>query len=111
VISSQEELLLPVLQVFADGKEHSLPEIRSLMVARFHVTEVELAQKQKHGKSAFDNYLDLAVANLQGAPHRGVQAIRKVESDQKVYKVTDAGLAILKTSRSALTLKDLARNL
>jgi restriction system protein len=105
-IPTVDELRLPILLLFADGIEHSIEEIRERMKVQFKIASNELLQKHENGKSIFGNNVDLAFANLQGAPHRGPKAIDKV--NEGVYKITDYGIAILKRKPSSLTIKDLS---
>jgi hypothetical protein len=108
-IPDQESLLLPVLSVFADNAEHHNEEIRQLMILRFAVQPAELLQKHPDGNSVFNVKVALALANLQGAPHRGPKNIRKTKQlgDTKFYKITERGKAILSRNPSGLTLRDL----
>jgi len=108
-IPDQESLLLPVLTVFADDAEHHNEEIRELMIRRFSVQPAELLQKHPDGNSIFNVKIALALANLQGAPHKGPQAIRKTRQlrEAKFYKITEYGKAILSRNPSGLTLHDL----
>jgi len=108
-IPDQESLLLPVLTVFADDAEHHNEEIRELMIRRFAVQPDELLQKHPDGNSIFNVKVALALANLQGAPHKGPHAICKTKQlgNTKFYKITEYGKAILSRNRSGLTLRDL----
>jgi hypothetical protein len=69
------------------------------------VTADELMQEHPKGNSVFNVNIALALANLQGAPHRGSKAINKINKD--VYGITEYGKDILKRNPSDLTLKDL----
>jgi restriction system protein len=104
-IPDSQALLLPVLRVLADGHEHSSEEIRDRVRVQFDIAPHELLSKNKNGKTVFHSNIDLALANLQGAPHRGSKAIEKITNE--VYRITEHGQAILKRNPSALTVKDL----
>jgi len=104
-LPNSQSLLLPVLRIFADGAEHSIEEIRKRMATEFKVTADELLQKHPKGNPVFSVNVALALANLQGAPHRGSKAITRVKRD--VYRITEYGKDILKRNRSDLTIKDL----
>lgn len=104
-IPDSQTLLLPVLQVVADGLEHSSEEIRERVRVQFDIAPHELLVKNRKGKTVFHSNVDLALANLQGAPHRRSNAIEKVRKE--VYKITEYGKVILKRNPSGLTIKDL----
>lgn len=100
-----QTLLLPVLRVLADGLEHSSEEIRKRVRVQFDIAPHELLAKNKKGKTIFHCNVDLALANLQGAPHGRSKAIEKVRKE--IYRITEHGKAILNRNPSALTIKDL----
>jgi len=104
-IPDAQSLRLPVLRVFADNGEHSIQEIRERMRIEFNVSTEELSQKHPTGNSVFHVNIALALANLQGAPHRGSKAITKIKRD--VYRITPYGNDILKRNPSELSLSDL----
>jgi restriction system protein len=104
-IPVSQTLLLPILRVLADGLDHSSEEIRERVRVQFDIAPHELLAKNKKGKTVFHSNVDLALANLQGVPHRGSKAIEKVRKE--VYKITEYGKSILKRNPSALTIKDL----
>ncbi len=100
-----DTLRAAVLRVFGDGAQHSPDEIRELMKVQFKITPQELLQKHANGNSVFHNNVALALANLQGAPHRGSKAITKVK--RNIYIITEYGKDILKRNPSTLSIKDL----
>jgi restriction system protein len=100
-----QALLLPELRVLADGVEHSSQEIRDGVRVQFDIAPHELVVRNKKGKTVFDSNVDLALANLQGAPHGRTKAIEKIR--EGVYKITEYGKAILSRNPSDLTIKDL----
>src|ERR1700730_3780671 len=73
-----QTLLLPILRLFADDREHSIEEIRERMRVQFSVAPDELLQKHPNGNPVFHVNVALALANLQGAPHGGSRAIDRV---------------------------------
>lgn len=104
-IPHSQTLFLPVLRVLADGLEHSSEEIRERVRVQFDIAPHELLAKNKKGKTVFHSNVDLALANLQGAPHGRSKAIENVRKE--VYRITEHGKAILERNPSALTIKDL----
>jgi restriction system protein len=108
-IPDSQTLLLPVLRVFADDAKHSNEEIWERMRAHFRILPDELLQKHPMGNSVFHVNVALALANLQGAPHRGSKAIEKIKSNgkTKIYRITEYGKTILNRNPSSLTIKDL----
>jgi restriction endonuclease Mrr len=104
-IPESEVLLLPFLRVLGDGAEHKSVEIRERVKAQFDVAPRELLQKTRKGIPVFHNRVELALANLQGAPHGHSRSINKVRKE--VYKITEHGMAILKRNPTTLTITDL----
>lgn len=100
-----DTLRAAVLRVFADGLEHSREEVQDRMRVQFEVSQNEPLEKNKGGTPIFHNHVAIALANLQGAPHRGPQYIEKVGNE--VYRITGRGKDILKRNPSTLTIKDL----
>jgi restriction system protein len=100
-----EALLLPILRLLGDGLKHSSGEIHERLRGQFEMTPQELRTKNKKGKTMFDNNVDLALANLQGAPHGRTKAIEKVEKG--VYRITERGKVHLKANLTSLTVRDL----
>jgi restriction system protein len=106
-IPDSQTLLLPVLRVVADDREHSSEEIRERVKAQFDIVPHELLQKLKNGTPVFHNRVAWALAhlNMRRGPLGHSQAVEKVRKE--VYKITEYGKAILKSNPSALTIKDL----
>jgi hypothetical protein len=104
-LPDSKTLLLPVLRAFADGAEHTSEEIQERMKVQFEIAPHELLPKQNDRISVFHNNVALALANLQGAPHRGSKCMEKV--GEKRYKIAEHGKTILKRNPSSLTIKDL----
>lgn len=94
-----------VLRAFADELEHTSEEIRERVRVQFEIAPHELLQEHNGRISVFHNKVALALANLQGAPHRGSKCIEQVGA--KGYKITEHGKTILKRNPSSLTIKDL----
>jgi restriction system protein len=104
-IPDYQTLLLPILRLLADDAEHSSEKIREVLAAQFNVAPHELIQKNQKGKTVFGNNVDLALANLQGAPHGRSKCIDRIRKG--VYRINERGKAILKRNPLTLTVKDL----
>jgi hypothetical protein len=98
-------MALAVLQLLADDLEHSSQEIQERLRVDFYIAPHELIQRHQNGTTIFHNNVALALANLQGAPHRGPKAIEKARRD--VYRIKEYGKALLKRDPSKLTIRDL----
>ena len=92
-IPDREKLNSAILQLLADKAEHSSQEIRERVKVQFNIVPNEDSTKLKNGKTPFHNEVDLALANLQGAPRGGPKLIEKVRKE--VYRITDLGKTIL----------------
>ena len=99
-IPDYQTMLLPVLQVVADGADHPVNEMRDRVAGRFKLTRAELAKKQKSGTTVFVNYVAWALAQLNMA-----QTIRLEK--RGVYRISERGISILKGKPLSLTLRDL----
>jgi restriction system protein len=106
-IPDSQTLLLPVLRVVADDREHSSEEIRERVRTQFNIAHHELLQKLKNGTPVFHNRVAWALAhlNMRRGPLGHSEAVEKVR--KAVYKITEYGKAILRRNPSALTIKDL----
>jgi hypothetical protein len=98
-IPKSGELRFPVLQVLADGVEHSSEEIMDRFQIQFNLTPADLSQKHKRGNSVRQNNIDLALANQQGAPRAYAPFtdppyIEKIRVG--VYRINERGKEILK---------------
>jgi len=101
-------MALAVLQLLANDLERSPKEIQERLKIQFHFAPSELIQKHESGTTVFHNNVALALANLQGAPHRGPKAIEKVKKHKEdVYRITEYGKSLLKRNPSDLTIRDL----
>jgi hypothetical protein len=73
------------------------------MKVQFEIAPHELLPKDNDRISVLHNNVALALANLQGAPHRGSKCMEKV--GEKRYKIAEHGKTILKWNPSSLTIK------
>jgi restriction system protein len=81
--------MLPVLLVLEDGEEHRAPILRERIAAQFQLTPTDRAEMlPSRRQSVFDNRVGWAKTYLDKAGL--VATVRR-----GVYKITDAGLALL----------------
>jgi restriction system protein len=104
-IPDSDTLLLPVLRIFSDDKEHSAEEVRGFMVKHFEISADQLLQKTARGTPIFHNRVALALANLQGAPHGGRKLIAPTR--RGFYRITEQGKALLNRNPSSLSRGDI----
>src|SRR4051812_26250217 len=74
------ELMLPVLELHADGQAHRGPELEEALVARFGIDEAERQEKNRSGNRIIVNRIawaqvDLSQAGLLARPERGLTQI------------------------------------
>jgi restriction system protein len=86
-IPDYQSLMAPALSVLADGSEHSLAELRTVVAGRLALTEDDLREKIPSGTPLFANRLHWAVtymyqAGLLSRPKRGV--VRITDRGRKV---------------------------
>lgn len=93
-IPEREKLKLAILRLLGDDGEHSSARIREHLRAHFNIAPHEDSYKLENGKTPFENEVDLALANLQGAPSSGPKLIEKVK--KKVYRISGSGKVYLK---------------
>ncbi len=94
-----QSFFLPLLQVAADGKEHSLREAREKIAAMFKLTEEDLSEPLPSGtQSRFDNRVAWAKSYL-------VQA-RALESPRRgCFRITDRGRRLLAQGYDRIDVK------
>jgi len=98
-----QTLMLPLLQLASDGKEHSIAEARESLAAQFHLTEQERAELLPSGRQArFDNRVAWAKSFLQQAgvltaPRRGH------------FQISDRGRQLLQENPPQINIKALER--
>ena len=89
-VPDYQSLMAPVLGALADGGDHSLAELRTILAERLGLTEEDLQAKIPSGTPLFANRLHWAVtymrqAGLLSRPKRGVVRItgrgRKVAAE------------------------------
>ena len=92
-IRESKKIRLSILQLLADGAELSSQEIRERLRVQFKIAPHEDRRILENGKTAFNDEVDRALANLQGAP-RGSKRIEKV--GEQVYRINEIGKDYLK---------------
>jgi restriction system protein len=92
-----QTLMLPLLKIAADQKEHSQREVRDLLAENFRLTETDKKEMLPSGKQArFDNRVAWARAYLKRAD--------LIENTGRgIFRITPQGLDLL---RSSLATKD-----
>jgi restriction system protein len=98
-----QTLMLPVLKVFADGKERTPAEVRGPIAAEFQLSEADLATLLPSGRqSTFNNRVAWALGYLKQA--------QLLESPRRsVYRITARGEDALKASPSRIDIAYLDR--
>jgi restriction system protein len=93
-----QTLMRPLLELAADGKEHTLAEAREKLAEIFKLTEEEKIDLLPSGRTPrFTNRVAwakvyLGHANALDSPRRGV------------FRITDRGLDLLKTSSGRVAI-------
>lgn len=101
-VPDYQSLFLPVLQAGADGKEHSIAEIRERIADNLKLTPDDLAQKLPSGKqSIFANRVAWAVWYL-------AKALALERPKRGIFKITKRGSDLLALNLPSLTNKNLA---
>jgi restriction system protein len=103
MIPTYEEIMLPLLKLLSDGKEHSLNEADDVLSAQFKLTEEERRQLLPSAtQPTFRNRLGWAKAYMKKA---GL-----VESPKRgIYQITERGLSLIKENPSDLNAQYLTR--
>ena len=100
-IPDYQSLMLPVLRVVRDRKEHSLAEMRQRIAEELNLTEEELSQRlASDSQTVFANRIAWAVQYLKQAG-----ALKSIK--RGVYQVTERGLILLKDHASEVNVKTL----
>jgi restriction system protein len=96
-----QSLMLPVLKVVADRKEHPVAEIRKQIAAELKLSDEELSERlASDTTTVFLNRIGWAVQYLKEAA--AIRAVRR-----GVYAITERGLSLLKGHPSEITAKTL----
>lgn len=94
-----QTLMLPVLEIFEDGNEHSIHEALDSLAHRFELTEEELNQLLPSGKQTiFYNRVGWARTYLSKS---GLLEMTR----RSFYKLTDRGKAVLASNPTRIDMK------
>src|SRR5690348_8958675 len=98
-----QDFMLPVLQLLADGREHSYAEIRDTMAALYGLTEDDMNEMLPSGRQTkFANRISWTQFYLRRA---GLAE----STDHKSLFITDRGLEVLESKPSKINLRYLNR--
>ena len=102
-IPGYQTFMLPLLQLAADGEEHSLAEAREVLAGQFKLSEDELQQMLPSGyQTLFGNRVAWAKTYL-------VQADLLEATRRGHFKITDEGRRTLASHPAAIDAKYLER--
>ena len=97
-IPEYQSLMLPVLRIVEDGKEHPVSEMRQRIANQLGLTEDELAERlASDTTTVFMNRMGWAVQYLKSAG--AIRAVRR-----GIYEITDRGVSLLKSRPCEITL-------
>ncbi|WP_018130346.1 restriction endonuclease [Effusibacillus pohliae] len=103
MIPSYQEIMLPLLQELADGKEHTSKDLYKVLADRFGLTEEERTQLMSNGRQPlFHNRVGWAQTYLKKA---GLLETPKRGS----YHITNRGLEVLSQKPASITVDYLMR--
>jgi len=97
-----DELMLPILELAADGTEHSMRDVREKLAVKFSLTEDEQNALLPSGQRIFPNRVGWARTYLVTA--RALDATRR-----GFFRVTERGRKILDEKPQRITVKLLQR--
>jgi restriction system protein len=98
-VPSFQEMFLPFLQCLADGQGHRLPEVAAHIASHFQLTDEDKAELIPSGQSS-------KLSNRVGWGRTHLKNAGLIEPVQPaVYRITAAGLAIVKNPPPKLNLK------
>ena len=98
-IPDYQSLMLPVLKVLADRKEHAVAEARRHIATELNLSEEEMSERlASDTTTVFMNRIGWAVQYLKEAA--AIRAVRR-----GVYEITDRGVSLLQTQPSEITTK------
>jgi restriction system protein len=94
-----QSIMLPVLQIAADGQEHNQSEVRDALALQFQLTEAERNEMLPSGRQArFSNRVAWSIVYLRKA---GL-----IENSRRgIFHITDEGLKLLKKDPSRIDIK------
>jgi len=94
-----QSLMLPMMRIVSDGKEHSLREARELLSSQFRLTDMDLEELLASGRqSKFSNRVAWAKSYLQ-------QAGLLVSPRRGHFQISERGMDVLKSPPSRIDIK------
>lgn len=103
MIPDFQSIMLPLLKITGDKKEHTIQEVRDLLAKHFHLTEEERSELlSKSKQQRFNNRVGWARTYLGKG---GLLEYGKVGS----FMITDRGLKVLQEKPSKIDIKYLKR--
>ena len=94
-----QSLMLPMMRIASDGKEHSLREARELLSSQFRLTDRDLEELLASGRqSKFSNRVAWAKSYLQ-------QAGLLVSPRRGHFQISERGMDVLKSPPSRIDIK------
>ena len=103
MIPDFQSIMLPLLEITGDKKEHTIQEIRDLLAKYFRLTEEERSKLlSKSKQKMFDNRVGWARTYLK-------KAELLVYEPKGYFKITDRGLKVLEEKPSKISIKYLKR--
>ncbi len=98
-----QSIMLPLLELFEDGKDHSSGEVLELLAKAFNLTDEDRKELLPSGRQrSFDNRVGWARTYLVKA--RLIQIVRR-----GTYVITDRGKNVLNENPSAINIKYLKK--
>lgn len=102
-IPDYQSLMLPVLKIVVDRKEHPVSDIRKQIASELHLSDEELSERlASDTTTVFMNRIGWAVQYLKEATT--IRAVRR-----GVYQITDRGFTILSGNPPEITVKMLRK--
>ena len=98
-----QSLMLPLLQYFADGQDHTGQETYSALAEILQLTEAERHQLLPSGRQV------LFANRISWAKHHLKQAGLLVRSQRSVYHITERGQDVLRNNPTTINLRYLAQ--
>ena len=103
MIPDFQSIMLPLLEITGDKKEHTIQEIRDLLAKYFRLTEEERSKLlSKSKQKMFDNRVGWARTYLK-------KAELLVYEPKGYFKITEIGLKVLREKPSKISIKYLKR--
>jgi len=103
MIPDFQSIMLPLLEIIGDKKEHTIQEIRDSLAKYFNLTEEERSELlSKSKQQRFNNRVGWARTYLK-------KAELLVYTQKGYFKITDRGLTVLQEKPSKINIKYLKR--